>query len=124
MEEPKREVKSFKDLRIWQRSVLLAEQVYKKTECFPKAELYGLVSQMRRAAVSIPSNIAEGYRRKHAKEFQQFLNIALGSIGELETQVILAARFRYLSSEDQGGLSGELDSLVRMVVSLSKKIQR
>ncbi len=124
MEERKREVKSFKDLMIWQKSVLLAEQVYKKTECFPKSELYGLVSQMRRAAVSIPSNIAEGYRRRHSKEFQQFLNIALGSIGELETQVVLATRFHYLSLEDQGGLSGELDSLVRMVVSLSKKIQR
>jgi len=109
---------------IWQRSVLLAEQVHKKTESFPKAELYGLVSQMRRAAVSIPSNIAEGYRRRHAKEFQQFLNVALGSLGELETQVVLATRFNYLSLEAQDLLWGELDSLVRMIVSLSKKIQR
>ncbi|MFH0985459.1 MAG: four helix bundle protein [Candidatus Omnitrophota bacterium] len=124
MQELKKPMKSFRDLMIWQRSVLLAELIYQKTECFPKAERYGLVSQMRRAAVSIPSNIAEGYRRRHAKEFQQFLNIALGSIGELETQVVLATRFHYLSLEDQGGLSGELDSLVRTVVSLSKKIQR
>lgn len=120
----KKEVKSFKDLMIWQKGVLLTEGVYQKTESFPKAEIYGLVSQMRRASVSIPSNIAEGYRRHHAKEFQQFLNIALGSLGELETQIVLATRLRYLALEDGKTLLEQVDSLVRMIVSLSKKIQR
>jgi four helix bundle protein len=118
----KRDVKTFKDLLIWQQGMRLAEGIYHETERFPKSELYGMVSQMRRAAVSVPSNIAEGYRRRHAREFQQFLSIALGSLGELETQVILAHGFQYLPLENQNHFLEAIDSLVRMIVGYSKKI--
>lgn len=80
---PQKEVKTFRDLAIWQKGISLVKTIYQKTGSFPKDEIYGLITQMRRASVSIPSNIAEGYRRRHSKEFQQFLNISLGSLGEL-----------------------------------------
>ena len=82
--------KSFKELIVWQKSIALVKTVYASTDQFPKSEMYGLTSQMRRAAVSIPSNIAEGYTRKSRLEFLQFLSIAEASAAELETQVILA----------------------------------
>ena len=116
--------KTFRDLAIWQKGISLAKLIYEATNIFPKEELYGFVSQMRRAAVSIPSNIAEGYRRKHGKEFQQFLNAALGSMGELETQTILAGELNYLSAAHKTFLLDELDHLVRMTVSLCNKVQR
>lgn len=82
--------KSFKELTVWQKARDLAVSIYKLTENFPKSELYGLTNQMRRAAVSISSNIAEGYNRFHSKEKQQFLAIAFGSGSELESQVEIA----------------------------------
>jgi four helix bundle protein len=82
--------KSFKDLLVWQKARDLAVLIYKLTEQFPKAELYGLTSQMRRAAVSISSNIAESYHRFHKKEKQQFLAVAFGSGSELESQIEIA----------------------------------
>ncbi|HBV01332.1 MAG TPA: four helix bundle protein [Candidatus Taylorbacteria bacterium] len=82
--------KSYKELIVWQKSIQLVKAVYAVSEGFPKAEMYGLTSQMRRAAVSIPSNIAEGYKRKSRLEFLQFLSIAEASAAELETQVIIA----------------------------------
>ncbi|OGX13314.1 MAG: four helix bundle protein [Omnitrophica bacterium RIFOXYB12_FULL_50_7] len=98
--------------------------IYQKTSAFPREEIYGLVAQMRRAAVSIPSNIAEGYRRRHAKEFQQFLNIALGSLGELETQIIVSSELNYFANENKSFLLEEVDHLTRMVISLNKKVDR
>lgn len=83
-------LKSYKELTVWQRSIELVKETYKLTNEFPKSEVYGLAIQMRRAAVSIPSNIAEGYLRKNRKEFLQFLRIAYGSSAELETQLIIA----------------------------------
>lgn len=82
--------KSYKELIVWQKSIQLVKAVYVVSESFPKSELYGLTSQMRRAAVSIPSNIAEGYKRKGRLEFLQFLSIAEASAAELETQIIIA----------------------------------
>ncbi len=82
--------KTHKDLKVWQEAMKLAKVVYKLTSAFPKEEVYGLVSQMRRAAVSVPSNIAEGAARASSREFTQFLYIALGSLSELETQWLLA----------------------------------
>lgn len=117
-------VKTFRDLAIWQKGLSLAATIYKKTGLFPKDELYGLVTQMRRAAVSVPSNIAEGYRRRHAKEFQQFLNIALGSLGELETQIIISGKLNYFSAENETLLLEDIDHLTRMVISLGKKVDR
>ena len=83
-------LKSYKELIVWQKSISLVKSIYKITNEFPKSELYGLSSQMQRAAVSIPSNIAEGYSRKNLKEYIQFLHIAYGSSAELETQLIIA----------------------------------
>lgn len=78
-------INSYKDLIVWQKSFDLVRQIYQLTDNFPKMEIYGLTSQMRRAAISIPSNIAEGFVRKHTKEFSQFVSIAFGSGAELET---------------------------------------
>jgi len=93
-------LKSFRDLEVWKMSMDLAAAVYEMTSSFPQSELYGLVSQMRRAAVSIPSNIAEGQGRKNAKEFCQFLHIAKGSLAELDTQLELSRRFGFLTQND------------------------
>jgi four helix bundle protein len=83
-------LKSYKELKVWQRSIELVKEIYKITEGFPKKEVYGLSIQMRRATVSIPSNIAEGYTRKNLKEYLQFLRISYSSSAELETQIIIA----------------------------------
>src|ERR1035438_2853667 len=91
-------VKSFRDLDVWRLGLDLAEAVYQCTSSFHKCELFGLTAQMRRAAVSIPSNIAEGRARTSTKEFLQFLSIALGSLAELETQFELAVRLGYADS--------------------------
>jgi four helix bundle protein len=83
-------IKTHKDLNVWKESMTLAKEVYRLTKNFPKEETFGLVSQMRRAAVSIPSNIAEGAARNSNKEFIQFLHVSLGSLAELETQLLLS----------------------------------
>ena len=83
-------VKGFKDLIVWQKSYRLVREVYKLTKDFPREEVYGITQQMRRAALSIPSNIAEGYGRQHHKEYRQFLSVAYGSLCELETQYLLS----------------------------------
>ncbi len=83
-------INSYKELIVWQRSIELVKEIYKVTEQFPKSEIYNLVSQMRRSAVSVPSNIAEGYKRQGLGEFVQFLSIAEASATELETQIIIS----------------------------------
>ncbi len=85
-------VESFKELTVWQKSVDLALEIYKVTDQFPQSELYGLVSQMRRSAVAVPSNIAEGKKRRTTKDFLQFLRVADGSAAELETQIIIVKK--------------------------------
>lgn len=92
-------VKSFRDLDVWHLGVELAETVYRVTARFPKSELFALTSQMRRAAVSIPSNIAEGRARNSSREFLHFLSISRGSLAELETQLELAIRLDYAGSD-------------------------
>ena len=89
-------IKSHKDLKVWQESMTLVVQIYKISEDFPKHEVYGLSSQIRRAAVSIPSNIAEGAGRKGENEFTRFLYIALGSLSEVETQLEISHRLGYI----------------------------
>ena len=86
---------NFKDLKVWQESMSLAKEVFVLTKKFPNEEKYGLISQINRASVSIPSNVAEGAARDSIKEFNQFLNISLGSCFELETQLVLASDFNY-----------------------------
>ena len=89
-------IKSFKDLKIWQKSIQLVEEVYTVSRSFPKEEMYGLQSQLRRSAVSIPSNIVEGFARLHNREYRNFLYISLGSCAELATQIIIASRLKYV----------------------------
>jgi len=95
-----KEIRNHKDLEVWKKSMDLVSNIYKITESFPNKELYGLTNQIRRAAVSVPSNIAEGAARSSKKEFIQFLYIALGSLSELETQIIIANRLEYLNNLD------------------------
>ena len=115
-------IKSFKDLRIWQRGIQLVEDVYAASRSFPKEERYGLQSQLRRAAVSIPSNIAEGFARLHNKEYRNFLYISLGSCAELTTQVIIAGRLKYIEATKADELLKEIDSISKMTMSLIKKL--
>ena len=91
-------MKTHVDLDVWKRAMDFVEMVYVLSACFPKEEVYGLTSQVRRAAVSIPSNIAEGASRQSTKEFIQFLYISLGSLSEVETQLMLSYRLKYVSS--------------------------
>ncbi len=115
-------VKDYKDLKIWQKGIEIADKIYSVTEGFPKMELYGLTSQMKRASVSIPSNIAEGFARQHSKEYKQFLYISLGSCAELETQLILANKRNYLTKSKLEELAEDINHENRMIVSLISKI--
>ena len=90
-----------KDLDVWKRSMDLVEEIYKITSKFPSSEIYGLTSQLRRAAVSVPSNIAEGASRKGDKELLYFVNVAIGSIAEIETQMLIAVRLKYIRNEEE-----------------------
>jgi len=115
-------IKNYKDLDIWKRSIELVEEIYRLTKTFPKEELYGLTSQMRRAAISIPSNIAEGFTRLHNKEYRQFLYISLGSCAELNTQIIISSRLSYLSNEKANRTINEIEEISKMIMGLIKKI--
>ena len=112
---------SYKDLKVWQRGIELVKEVYKITSQFPKNEIYGLAIQMRRAVVSIPSNIAEGYLRKNLKEYLQFLRVAYGSAAELETQLIIAKdlyqNINYLRAESL------LEEIQKMLNTLIQKLE-
>src|SRR3989338_7686920 len=111
-------MQSYKELIVWQRSTELVVEVYKLTQKFPKEEMFGLISQMRRAAVSIPSNIAEGYARKHTAEYTQFLRIAFGSGAELETQLILSEKLRFVSRAEVTKSTTLLNETMRMLNKL------
>ena len=115
-------ITGFKDLRVWQKSIELVKEIYRITKHFPKDEQYGLTSQIRRSAVSIPSNIAEGVRRRSTREYKRFLNIALGSCGEVETQVIIAKELAYLDQSEESTLSELIDHISRMIVTLDKRL--
>src|SRR3989338_5326121 len=110
----------YKDLLVWQKSVELAVLVYALTDDFPRQEIYGLASQMRRAAVSVPSNIAEGSRRGTAKDFKHFLLIAYGSASELETQIEIAKRLNFGEEAKYHSLELLLREVLRMLNSMSK----
>jgi four helix bundle protein len=106
---------NFRKLSVWDKAVKLATNVYKKTEKFPKYEIYGLTSQIRRCTVSIGSNIAEGAGRESSKEFRHFLNIATGSCYELETQLTISKNLGYINKT-------EFNSLIRSVVEIQKML--
>jgi len=115
-------IKNFQDLRIWQIGIEVVKNIYILTKKFPKEELYGLTSQMRRSAISIPSNIAEGFRRYHNKEYKQFLYIALGSCAELETQIIIASELEYINETNKTELIEKIKYICRMTVKLINKL--
>jgi four helix bundle protein len=115
-------IKNFQDLRIWQKGIEVVKDLYLLTKKFPKEELYGLTSQMRRSAVSIPSNIAEGFRRYHNKEYKQFLYIALGSCAELETQIIIANELDYINETVKTEIIEKIKYICRMTVKLINKL--
>jgi four helix bundle protein len=115
-------IKDYKDLDIWNKGIDIVDKVYLLTDHFPKDELYCLTSQLRRAAISIPSNIAEGFARHHKKEYTQFLYVALGSCAELDTQLIIAGRRKYIAKEQLGEFSEIIDHESRMLMSLIRKL--
>ncbi|MFH1976615.1 MAG: four helix bundle protein [Pseudomonadota bacterium] len=117
-------LRSCKDLDVWKKGIEIVDFIYEVTNRFPKAEIYGLSSQMQRSAVSIPSNVAEGFARQHKKEFVQFCYIALGSCAELETQLIVAHNRRYVPDEDTGRLEEYLDHESRMLMNLIKSLNQ
>jgi len=116
-------VRSYEDLRIWQKSIALVKEIYEQTKLFPRDELYGLTNQLRRAAVSVPSNIAEGQARRHTKEFIQFLYLGLGSLAELDTQLIIAEQIGYLGTERLNQLRAEIAEIRKMTHMLAQKLQ-
>jgi len=115
-------IKTYRDLKIWKSSIALVKDIYAFTENFPREETYGLIRQMRRSAVSIPSNIAEGFRRRHNAEYRQFLYISLGSCAELETQVTIAEKLGYITQDVESGLLENLDHICRMTTNLIKRL--
>ena len=114
--------RSYKDLLVWQRSMDLVETVYRTTAKFPPVEQWGLISQMRRAVVSVPSNIAEGYGRQATGEYRHHLSIGRGSLLELETQVLLCRRLKYLEAADADALLTEIEEISKMLASLISKL--
>ena len=115
-------IKSYKDLEVWKKSMVMVKEIYDNTKDFPIEEKFGLMSQMRRAAVSIPSNISEGFRRGHTRECPQFLRISLGSCGELETQVILAKDLGFIKEEKEKHFLDSIDHISAMLTNLIKKL--
>ena len=115
-------IKNFRDLDVWKKGIEIVKDVYKTVDSFPKQEFYGLVSQMQRCSISIPSNIAEGFNRFHNKEYKQFLYIALGSCAELETQIEIAVELEYIDERKKTYLLEKLDHESRMLRNLIKKL--
>src|SRR3989338_4847420 len=117
-----KEVRSHKDLVVWQKSIVLVVEIYCFTEKFPREEMFSLVSQMRRAAVSIPSNIAEGRSRGTRKDFTHFLRVGLGSVAELETQLFICQKLHFGDPKQSQGIESELSEVGRMLHAMIKKL--
>ncbi|ADB17153.1 S23 ribosomal protein [Pirellula staleyi DSM 6068] len=117
-------MKSYRELRVWQLSVDLAVEICLLLENFPKHELFGICSQLRRCAVSIPSNIAEGHQRDSTREFLKHLSIACGSLAELETQLLISERLGYLKPEKFSDFTARLQELGRMINGLQNSLRR
>lgn len=116
--------KGFKDLIVWQKSMDLVVDLYSATESFPSKEMYGLTNQIRRAAVSIPSNLAEGSKRGSKKDFRQFVLISYGSAAEISTQLEISLRLKYLNENEFKKLSYNLDNIQRMLHKLGVVLQQ
>ena len=121
--EEARKSRSYRDLDVWKLAIEFVKDIYRVTEKFPPAEIYGLTNQVRRAAVSISSNIAEGQGRNSSKEFKQFLAIALGSMAEVETQLIIAKEIGYLDATVLSKLLAASDTIRKMIKALSGSLK-
>ena len=117
-------ITSYRDLQVWRRAIDLAEAVYQATAQWPKDERFGLISQVRRAAVSVASNIAEGAARRTTGEFLQFIGMSRGSLAETETQIIIAQRLRYLSEPAATNLLTSAEEISRMLVALAGALRK
>lgn len=114
---------NFKKLKIWQSGMLLCEVVFKITKEFPKSELYSLTSQINRSAVSVPSNIAEGSSRSSKKDFKRFLEISLGSLFELQTQIVLASYKNYINNKELIDIEERTEELQKMISGFIKSLE-
>lgn len=117
-------LKNYKELKVWQQSYTLCLEVYRSTKEFPKEELYGLTSQARRSAVSIPSNIAEGYGRRTKPDYIRSLYIAYGSVCELDTQILLSRDLGYIQTKDKDILEQKVGEVERMLKGLIKALEK
>ncbi|HEX6769476.1 MAG TPA: four helix bundle protein [Candidatus Binatia bacterium] len=115
-------VASYQDLLVWQRSMDLVERVYRLTASFPRSEQWGLTAQMRRAVISVPSNIAEGYGRQSTGEYRHHLSIGRGPLLELETQVLLGKRLKYLQPSEADSVISEIEQISKMLATLISKL--
>jgi four helix bundle protein len=114
---------SYRDLTVWQRSIELSVAIYDLTRKFPADELYGLTSQLRRAAVSVPSNIAEGYGRASRQDYRRFVSMARGSALEVQTQLIIAGKLGYVAESFILPIQGLVDEIAKMLWALMEKLQ-
>ena len=113
---------SYKDLIVWQKGIILVKQIYRLTKDFPNDEKFGLISQMRRVAVSIPSNIAEGQVRRITPDFIRFISMAVGSLAELNTQIIIAFELEYCKNDNVDEIFSMIDELRRMLNALRRTL--
>ncbi|HEY9822633.1 MAG TPA: four helix bundle protein [Candidatus Sericytochromatia bacterium] len=116
-------IRSYRDLQVWQEGMNVAQACYRVTRGFPKEEIYGMTSQIRRAAASIPANIAEGYGREYRAEYIQFLRIAQGSLKELETHLLLTVRVELTTTQAVHPILNQCDSLVKLLRALIRSLQ-
>ena len=117
-------LRNYKELKVWQKAYQLCLEIYKITKTFPKEERYGLISQIRRASVSVPSNIAEGYGRRTTGEYIQALYIAYGSNCELETQILLSGDLGFMNAENSEELLKDVGNIERMLKGLIKSLEK
>ncbi len=116
-------IRSYKDLEVWKKAVALVTDVYRETRSFPKEEIYAVTNQIRRAASSVPANIAEGWGRGKTKEFCQFLRIARGSLLELETHLIVAGNLAYIKADENQRLAAGIEEVSKMLNALIAKLE-
>ncbi len=122
MTSDEKKPRSYRDLIVWQKGIALVKRIYEITATFPTEEKFGLMSQMRRAAVSIPSNIAEGQARKSTREFVQFISNAEGSLAELDTQIVLGQELNLVNAMESQKTALQIDELRRMLNSLRRRL--
>ncbi len=116
-------IKNYRELIVWQKAMEMVENIYTLTQSLPKDELFSITNQIRRAAISVPSNIAEGYGRQSKKEYLQFLSIANGSVCEIETQLLLCVRIGYLTEENTKETFQLLSEIGKIITTIKQKLK-